>query len=393
MQAILVINAGSSTIKFAVFAVEHNEPKKRYTGLIDKLLLEPQMSIKDLKTGDKKLIAMYQQGESPYANAFNSILHWLHDNNIELIAAGHRMIHGATKITESVVLNDEVIKFLETLNPLAPLHQPYNIQGAKIAFAKYPKLFQVACFDTSFHTTARELSQLFALPKWLTEEGVRRYGFHGLSYAYVVDQFENYLAPKIVDGKIIVMHLGNGATMAAIENRKSLATSIGFSAVDGLIMGTRTGSMDPSVILYLMKEHNMGYDEVTKLIYKDSGLLGVSGISPDMRDLLASDSKDAKLAVDLFCYRVAQWIGTLSMELQGLDALVFTAGIGENAAPIREKICAYAKWMGAELDTTKNNANESEIHTSNSKIAIHVIPTDEEATIAKDTWRLLQQNK
>jgi len=391
MKAILVINAGSSSIKFAIFSIENSKPKKLYTGLVDKLLLDPVITIKDLD-GNKKVIQMDKESDNPYENAFNTILNWLNKNNITLIGAGHRMIHGARKITESVILDPDVISFLETLNPLAPLHQPYNLQGVKIAFDRFPDLFQVACFDTSFHTTANILSQTYAIPKWLTEEGVMRYGFHGLSYAYVVGQFDNYLSEKNRNGKVIVMHLGNGATMAGINNKKSVATSIGFSAVDGLIMGTRCGSIDPSVILFLMKEHNMDYDQVTNIIYKKSGLFGVSGeISPDMRDLLESDSEDAKFAVDLFVYRVAQWIGTLSMELQGLDALVFTAGIGENSPIIREKICKYAEWMGAKIDQTKNKNNESAIHSDNSKIAIHVIPTDEEATIANDTWNLYKK--
>jgi acetate kinase len=226
---------------------------------------------------------------------------------------------------------------------------------------------------------------LFAIPKKYTEEGVRRYGFHGLSYSYIVSQFDHYLPKEIVNGKVIIAHLGQGASMCAVSNKKSVATTLGFSAVDGLPMGTRCGNIDPGVLLYFMKVHGMDYAKLEKLIYRESGLLGVSGISADMRTLLASESKDARLAVDLFVYKIGMWLGTLAAELQGLDAIIFTGGIGENAAPVREKIVEKAAWFGAKIDKAKNANNEHVIHAPDSKIFLYIIPTNEELTIAKDT--------
>lgn len=361
MQAILTLNSGSSSIKFAVFTHKDNKLIKIYGGL------------KELQ------ISKYTDA---HEIAINTILEELQKIGVKLVAVGHRVIHGAMKYRSATIVNDEIISFLESLSSLAPLHQPYNLRGIEILRAKYPDILQVACFDTAFHATCNELTQLFAIPKWLTEEGVRRYGFHGLSYEYVVSQFDKYLPQEKADGKIIIMHLGQGTSMCGVVNRKSFAVSVGFSALDGLPMGTRSGSFDPGAILYLMQAYKMDHKSLERLLYKESGLLGVSGVSSDMRVLLNSDSPDAKLAIDLFAYRVSGWIGMLAAEMQGLDGLVFTAGIGENAPAVREKICERATWLGAKIDQRGNLKNAACISCSDSKLSIHVIPTDEELMIA-----------
>ncbi|OGT06600.1 MAG: hypothetical protein A2103_00705 [Gammaproteobacteria bacterium GWF2_41_13] len=399
MKAILTLNAGSSSIKFAVFSVENNTLQKIYAGFVDNVLKKPVMHIKSSTQGEKisihlSTLSKNSQYVDPYERAIRDILDWLSQHNLEIIAAGHRLIHGSTKYRESVVITPEIYTFVEKFNPLAPLHQPYNLRGYSIVREINPDLLQVFCFDTSFHTTCNELSQHFALPKHLHEEGVRRYGFHGLSYAYVVSQFDHYLPEAIRDGKIIIAHLGAGASMCAIHQRKSVATTLSFSALDGLPMGTRCGNIDPGVLLYLMEAHQMDHQELSQLLYRESGLLGLSGgISADMRDLENSDSPDAQLAIDVFAYKIAAWIGMLAAELQGLDGLIFTAGIGENSALVREKICARAAWLGAKIDPRKNVSHASVIHAEDSRLSIHVIPTNEELMIAQETLRLLLETR
>jgi acetate kinase len=393
---ILTLNAGSSTIKFSVFSTDGNELSKRYVGLIDLIAKKSIMQITDCLTQEKhqydiNISKTDQSEKKSYNKAIQAILDWLKNQNIELIAAGSRMIHGCTRFKSSIAIDNDLLNYLETLSPLAPLHQPYNIMGCRILREVFPQLFQIVCFDTLFHTSCNQISQMFALPQKYTKEGIHRYGFHGLSYEYVVSQFASQLKER-ADGKIIIMHLGNGASMCAVNKKHSVATSIGFSALDGLMMGTRCGSIDAGVLLYLMKNYAMDYHALTHLLYRESGLLGVSGISSDMRDLLASDSEHAKLAVDLYIYRIAQWIGTLSMELNGLDGLVFTAGIGENSSYIREEIGKKARWLGVKIDPEKNQANAIEISTKDSKIGVYVIPTDEEITIAKHTLKLWKEH-
>lgn len=391
-MAILTINSGSSSIKFAIFSIANNDLRKQYVGLIDHILGQPVMHITNCTTKNKKEYQLEATKKDRYNNAINAILNWLKNQNIELIAAGNRMIHGGIESKSTVVDNDDILNYFATFNSLAPLHQPYNIMGCRILRAAFPKLFQVVCFDTSFHTSCHKITQMFALPQKYATEGIRRYGFHGLSYEYIVSQFKQHLKDR-ANGKIIVMHLGNGSSMCAINNMQSVDTSLGLSALDGLMMGTRCGSIDAGAILYLMKNHGMTHDDLSKLLYRESGLLGVSGISSDMRDLLASDSSAAKLAIDLYIHRVVQWIGTLSMELCGLDGLVFTAGIGENSPYIREKICEKSSWLGVKIDHEKNKNNSAvKISAKDSKIGIYVIPTDEEITIAKHTLELWKKH-
>jgi len=390
MQAILTLNSGSSSIKFAVFTHANKKLTRAYSGFVDHVTTtEPHLKIKDSVDTviyEKKL--QVPEHVDAYEIAINTILAELQKIGVKIIAAGHRMIHGAMKYRSATIVDGEVINFLEKLSSLAPLHQPYNLRGIEILRTAYPDLLQVVCFDTAFHTTCNELTQLFAIPKWLTAEGVRRYGFHGLSYEYVVSQFDKCLPQEKANSKIIILHLGQGASMCGIVNHKSFAVSIGFSALDGLPMGTRSGSFDPGAMLYLMQAYRMDHQRLERLFYKESGLLGVSGISSDMRVLLNSDSPDAKLAIDLFAYRVGSWIGTLAAEMQGLDGLVFTAGIGENAPAIREKICERAAWLGAKIDQRKNLKNSACINCFDSKLSIHVIPTDEELMIATHTFKV-----
>lgn len=393
MRSILTLNSGSSSVKFSAYTIGEHNICKTFVGMVDRVTTAPIMRIKDThgKIVFESNLSVDPSKQDPYEFTFYEILHQLEALGIEVVAAGHRVIHGAMKYRAPTIVDAEKIKFFETFNPLAPLHQPYNLKGIQILTNKFPNILQVACFDTAFHTTCNELTQLFAIPKWLTEEGVRRYGFHGLSYEYIVSQFDNYLPPEKASGKIIILHLGQGASMCGVVNRKSFTTSLSFSALDGLPMGTRCGCFDPGAMLYLMEHYKMDYKRLERLFYKESGLLGVSGISSDMRTLLESEEPDAKLAVDLFAYRIGGWIGTLAAEMQGVDGLIFTAGIGENAPQIREKVCEHAAWLGAKIDLEKNAKNCSTIHHSSSKLSINVIPTDEELMIAEHTFKALKK--
>jgi acetate kinase len=297
-------------------------------------------------------------------------------------------VHGGTDYTQPVRVDARTLSALEKYVPLAPLHQPHNLSPIRLLLERLPELVQVACFDTAFHRAQPPVAQLFALPKWLTERGVRRYGFHGLSYEYIAEVLPKY-DPKAARGKTVVLHLGNGASMCAIGGGRSVAASMGFTAVDGLPMGTRCGNLDPGVMLYLMDELKMDVRAIEKLIYQQSGLLGVSGVSSDMRTLEASREPDAKVAIDLFAYRVGRELGSLAAALGGIDAIVFTAGIGENSRSLRECVCRDAAWLGIELDTAANQANGPRISTSASRVAAWVIPTNEELMIARHTQALL----
>ena len=308
-----------------------------------------------------------------------------------LIGIGHRVVHGGLAYPQPVRVDAAVLKVLETLIPLAPLHQPHNLAPIRRALERAPELPQVACFDTSFHRTQPEVAQMFALPADLREAGVMRYGFHGLSYEYIASILPG-IAPKAAKGKCVVLHLGNGASMCALDAGRSIASTMGFTAVEGLPMGTRSGSLDPGVILYLLDQRGMDAQAIEKLIYHQSGLLGVSGISSDMRELLASEEPRAKLAVDLFLYRIRRELGSLAAALGGLDALVFTAGIGENAPVIRSRVCRDAAWLGVEIDEAANAAGRGCISTGSSRVAVWVIPTNEEVMIARHTRRLTSMN-
>jgi acetate kinase len=305
-----------------------------------------------------------------------------------VLGVGHRVVHGGSRFTGPTILNPQVLSELRKLIPLAPLHQPYNLAAIDAAFERLPGVPQVACFDTSFHRGQSPVAELIPFPRELREAGLQRYGFHGLSYEYIASALPE-VAPEIARGRVIVAHLGSGASLCALKNGKSVDSTLGFTALDGLCMGTRPGSIDPGVVLHLFQGLNLSAKEVETLLYKKSGLLGISGISNDMRDLLGRSEPDARLAVDYFVYRAAKEIGALTAVLGGIDGLVFTAGIGENSAEIRQRICKSCAWLGLELDETANSNRGPQISGRHSKVSVWVIPTNEELMIARHTGSLL----
>ncbi|WP_035057513.1 acetate/propionate family kinase [Andreprevotia chitinilytica] len=389
-QAVLVVNAGSSSLKFSLFAIEAGELTPRLSGIVEELAGHARFHAKDAV--GQPLDEHHWRAEQPpgHRGATEFLRDWLahHLDGLQLIGVGHRVVHGGTHFARPVQVTPETIPQLEALTPLAPLHQPYNVLGITAAMAAAPGLPQVACFDTAFHRSQPALAQMFALPRRLADAGIRRYGFHGLSFEYIASVLPRYDA-KAAAGRSIVLHLGNGASMCAIHNGKSVAATTGFSAVEGLPMGTRSGSIDPGVVLYLQDEMKLSTQEVERILYKESGLLGVSGIASDMRTLLGSDDPHAQEAVELFCYRIGRELGSLAAALGGLDAIVFTGGIGEHAAPIRERVCQHAAWLGVQFDTVANATHGPRISLTDSAVSAWVIPTDEERTIARHTLELL----
>jgi acetate kinase len=305
-----------------------------------------------------------------------------------IAAAGHRVVHGGLEFTKPVLVDKNVIAALEKLEPLAPLHQPHNLVAIRAIMQRVPELPQIACFDTSFHRSQPAIEQIYAIPRKYTDEGVRRYGFHGLSYEYVSSVLPKY-DEKLAAGRVVVAHLGNGASMCAMRNGRSMASTMGFTAVGGLPMGTRCGAIDPGILLYLMSRHGMDAHSIENLIYNQSGLLGVSGISSDMRTLLASKDPRAQEAVDLFVYRIGRELGSLVAALGGLDGIVFTGGIGENSDVIRARVCRDAAWLGLDFDGKANETGGPQISKENSRISAWVIPTNEELMIATHTKQML----
>ena len=388
-DAILTLNAGSSSIKFALYAkTKPISQQAEMTGQIDGIGARPHIKAKD-KNGNKLDdvdIPLAGDADTQHHEALEFLVDWLHSHEAgwTIVGVGHRVVHGGSVYSQPVLLTDQCTDKLRQFVPLAPLHQPHNLDGIDALHACLPGVPQVGCFDTAFHRTQPEVAQRFALPRKITDEGVRRYGFHGLSYEYIADTLPSLIGDK-ADGKVIVAHLGNGASLCAMEGRKSVASTMGFTAVEGLMMGTRTGSIDPGVLLYLMEFHNYDLKSLTKLLYKESGLLGVSGISQDMRTLLESNEQAAKEAVELFCYRLVREIGSLTAALGGLDALVFTGGIGEHAAPVRAAACKGLAWLGIQLDEQANIKNTSHISTTDSQVKALVIPTNEEWMLARHT--------
>ena len=389
-DAILVLNAGSSSIKFSLFLQQGGELAPRLSGLLEGLYTAPRFTAKDAggaSLGEKKWGEGTRLGHD---GAIAHLVEFLGAQRAEhrLVAVGHRVVHGGMEFSEPVKLDAGVIAKLEKFVPLAPLHQPHNLAPIRLVAERLPQILQVACFDTAFHRAQPEIAQAFALPAAITDRGVRRYGFHGLSYEYIASALPR-LDATAASGRVIVAHLGNGASLCAMKAGKSVASTMGFTAVDGLPMGTRCGSIDPGVMLYLLDELKMDARAIEKLIYQQSGLLGVSGISSDMRALLESREPRAKLAVDLFVYRIGREIGSLAAALGGLDALVFTAGIGERAAVIRERVCRDAAWLGVQLDEAANAKGGPRISGSGSRVSAWVVPTNEELMIARQTQRLM----
>ncbi|NGX52771.1 MAG: Acetate kinase [Candidatus Anoxychlamydiales bacterium] len=397
MDSLIVLNTGSSSIKFSIFSISLGEMKREYLGSVSNLLTKPHIKITKVNSDteideDLKLLG---EPKSYIRLVLHFILGWARKNNIKIIAAGHRVVHGGS-FEKSVVFDDKVLEYLKTLIPFSPLHQPYNLNGYLFFKEEFKDLFQVATFDSAFHSTCDKISQSYALPESLTKLGIRRYGFHGLSYEYIASELPRYLDEKDANKKIIVAHLGSGSTMCAIENLKSLATSIGLTSMGGLPMATRPGDVDPYLGVYLMDQLGWTAAEVQKLFYKDSGLLGVSGISADMAKLIESNDPRAKLAIDIFVHRISLFAGSLAAELQGLDGFVFTGGIGENSKEIREMVSKKISWLGVDLDLDKNNKCKKKVEKiskDTSKVFVYVIPTDEEIMIAKHTFDLYKEHK
>jgi len=389
-DAILVLNAGSSSLKFSLYAVREGGLEPVLGGQAEGLFTAPRFVARDR---DGRTVAERDWGQGVRLDHGEALAHLLGvlDARLagdRLLAVGHRVVHGGARFSAPVRVDADTLAALRAFEPLAPLHQPHNLAPIAAMLASRPGLPQVACFDTAFHHGAPPLSQMFALPYALHEQGVRRYGFHGLSYEHVASVLPG-LDPVAAAGRTVVMHLGNGASLCAMHGGASVATTMGFTAVDGLVMGTRSGALDPGVVLHLMDAHGMSAREVETVLYSRSGLLGVSGISSDMRVLLASDAPRARLAIDLYCYRIGRELGSMAAALGGLDAIVFTAGIGENAAPIRAAVCRGAAWLGVALDDAANAACATRLHAPGSRVSVLRVPTDEERRIATHTLALV----
>ena len=389
MDSILVVNAGSSSIKFEIFAIAGGNLERHIKGQMDGIGTRPRLrasshdgaSLID-KSYDAKAIA-----DVPAAMAATG--DWLRETaNVDLIAVGHRVVHGGPDYNAPVLIDAAVLKRLEQYNSLAPLHQPNNLAAIKLIMARRPQLPQVACFDTAFHRTHSAVADHFAIPEAYYQEGVRRYGFHGLSYEYIAGRLRE-VAPDIAGGRVIVAHLGSGASMCALAGGKSVESTMGFTALDGLPMGTRPGQIDPGVLLYLLSEKQMTAKALERMLYHDCGLKGLSGVSNDMRELEASSAPGAALAIEHFVYRIALNTGMMAAALGGADAFVFTAGIGENSPRLRERVAQKLAWLGIDLDAAANAAGKLLISRPDSRTRLYVVPTNEELMIAKHTLAVL----
>ena len=391
-QGLLTLNAGSSSIKFALFSIPHLH--QLVIGQIDGIGSLATFKAKSSDNSINEKIE-WHSADAPtnHNSALKRLIEWLseHMANIQIVAVGHRVVHGGQFYSEPVVIDASVMLKLESMLALAPLHEPHNVAGIKAAKETFGDIPQVACFDTAFHRNQPFINDTFAIPRQYYQEGVRRYGFHGLSYEYIAKTLPDLLDDR-VKARVIVMHLGNGASMCAMKNGQSIASTMGFSALDGLPMGTRCGQIDPGVMLYLMEHKGMNAHEISDLLYKDSGLKGLSGISNDMRTLEGSDAPEAKEAINYFVSRIQREIGSLAMALGGLDTLVFTGGIGENSVRIRAEVLQGCQWLGVELDESKNNKGELIISTEWSNILCLRIPTNEEGMIASHTYALFSSS-
>ena len=390
-DVLLVLNAGSSSIKFSVFA-QGAQPEDALVlkGQIEGLYTAPRFSAEDAageSVGERKWDDGTRLGHEGGVAHLVEFLR-AHRGDSRLTAVGHRVVHGGVDFSAPVRVDEAVLAKLDKLVPLAPLHQPHNLAPIRFVAKTLPQLPQVACFDTGFHRAQSELAQAYALPRAITDRGVRRYGFHGLSYEYIASVLPRVDA-KAAAGRVVVAHLGNGASMCALSAGRSVASTMGFTAVDGLPMGTRSGALDPGVVLYLMDELKMDARAIEKMLYQESGLLGVSGVSSDMRKLLASTDPRAKFAIELFVYRIGRELGSLAAALGGLDAIVFTGGIGERATSIRASVCEGAAWTGLALDRAANDKHGPRVSTAASRVAAWVVPTNEELMIARHTERVI----
>ena len=390
-DAIFVINAGSSSIKFKLYRLEaDDELAPVLAGKLDGIGTRPRLTARDVN-GEILVDRTFDRAEIASAQAAQTrIGEWLAGaTDAAIVAVGHRVVHGGPAYCEPVLIDDAVLETLGSFIPLAPLHQLGNLDPIREIRKRRPGMPQVACFDTAFHRRHPEFADRFALPRNLYDEGVKRYGFHGLSYEYVSEALHD-LAPDLADGRIVVAHLGSGASLCAISGGKSIETTMSFTALDGVPMGTRSGALDPGVVLHLIEEKGMSAAEVGHMLYHESGLAGLSGISSDVRELLASPAPEAAFAIDFFCRRVAQSIASLAVALRGIDAIVFTAGIGENQPVIRARIVESLAWAGLRIDEAANERNALRISAADSSAAVLVVPTDEEGMIARHTLRLIR---
>jgi acetate kinase len=387
----VVLNAGSSSLKFCVYQrPERDAWKLGARGQIEGIGTAPRFSAKNGagdRLADEPLDkAVVRDGRG----ALDALASWLRSTygGARVLGVGHRVVHGGPRFAAPTIVTPQVLDDLRTLIPLAPLHQPHNLAAIDAVTERLPGVPQVACFDTSFHRGQPAVAEVVPLPREICAGGMQRYGFHGLSYEYIASVLPE-VAPQIANGRVIVAHLGSGASLCAMKDRKSMDSTLGFTALDGLCMGTRPGALDPGVVLYLFQNLGLSAKEVEGILYKKSGLLGISGTSNDMRDLLDSSEPLARLAVDYFVYRAAKEIGALAAVLGGVDALVFTAGIGENSAEIRSRICAASAWLGIEMDPDANRERRTCISRAGSRVSAWVVPTNEELVIARHTGRLL----
>jgi acetate kinase len=393
MDTILVVNAGSSSVKFQIFELaKSDDPQRLIRGQVDGIGTRPRLRAES-RDGKPLIDKTYAPQEiADGAAAIAAAGDWLRETQkVKLVAVGHRVVHGGPQYDRAVVVNKEVLAQLEQLSSLAPLHQPNNLTPIRMLMLRRPELIQVACFDTAFHRAHGPLADHYAIPERFYEEGVRRYGFHGLSYEYIAGRLPE-VAPAIANGRVIVAHLGSGASMCALANGRSVESTMGFTALDGLPMGTRPGQIDPGVLLYLIAQHGMSVREVEDLLYRQSGLKGLSGISNDMRELESSAAPSAKLAIEYFVYRIALNAGMLAAALNGLDAFIFTAGIGENSANIRARVAEKLAWLGVEFDNAANRTGGPLISKPHSKVTVYMIGTDEELMIARHTVAFLSRN-
>jgi acetate kinase len=391
MDALLVVNAGSSSVKFQIFAIGAGaKPKRIVKGQLDGIGARPRLRAE--ASDGKGLIDKRLPPEQvpDVAAAMVATGDWLRETQtVKLLAVGHRVVHGGPDYDRPVIVNEDVLARLERYSPLAPLHQPNNLAPIRSLLMRHPDLLQVACFDTAFHRGHDTVTEHYAIPAHYYSEGVRRYGFHGLSYEYIAGRLRE-VAPHVANGRVIVAHLGSGASMCALYQGRSVDSTMGFTALDGLPMGTRPGQIDPGVLLYLLCEKGMTPTELQDLLYHQSGLKGLSGISNDMRELEVSDSPGAALAIEYFVHRVGLNSGMLAAALGGLDAFVFAGGIGENSALIRSRVAEKLAWVGAILDPAANTDAKSLISQPRSKIALYIVPTDEEVMIARHTISMLR---
>jgi acetate kinase len=390
MDAILVVNAGSSSVKFQIFGLATaGVPQRLVKGQMDGIGTRPRLRAEN-SDGSSLVDKTYRPQEIPdVPAAIGATADWLRETQrFRLLAVGHRVVHGGPLYDRPVIVDQKVLNRLEQYNSLAPLHQPNNLAPIHSLLSRRPELIQVACFDTAFHRTHPAVADRYAIPDRFYEEGVRRYGFHGLSYEYIAGRLRE-VAPEIADRRVIVAHLGSGASMCALSGGKSIESTMGFTALDGIPMGTRPGQIDPGVLLYLLTEKGMTPKDLEELLYRESGLKGLSGISNDMRVLETSDDPAAALAINYFVYRIGLNAGMLAAALGGLDAFVFTAGIGENSATIRARVTEKLAWLGTSLDPAANKAGKLQISQAQSKVPLLVLPTDEELMIARHTLALL----